>query len=52
MQASRALGASGPRLLFTRIMPNALTPLIVRGTLGIAGRHPGRGCAVLPGTGR
>jgi ABC-type dipeptide/oligopeptide/nickel transport system permease subunit len=36
VSASRALGASGIRLLFTRIMPNALTPLIVRGTLGIA----------------
>lgn len=34
--ASRALGASQLRLLFTRILPNALTPLIVQGTLGIA----------------
>ncbi len=34
--ASRALGASNARLLFTRILPNALTPLIVQGTLGIA----------------
>jgi len=34
--ASRALGASNLRLLFTRILPNALTPLIVQGTLGIA----------------
>lgn len=34
--ASRALGASDLRLIFTRIMPNALTPLIVQGTLGIA----------------
>jgi ABC-type dipeptide/oligopeptide/nickel transport system permease subunit len=34
--ASRALGASNQRLLFTRIMPNSLTPLIVQGTLGIA----------------
>ncbi len=34
--ASRALGASNFQLLFNRIMPNALTPLIVRGTLGIA----------------
>ena len=34
--ASRALGASNIRLLFTRILPNALTPLIVQGTLGIA----------------
>jgi ABC-type dipeptide/oligopeptide/nickel transport system permease subunit len=34
--ASRALGASTTRLLFTRVLPNALTPLIVQGTLGIA----------------
>ncbi|HVN15617.1 MAG TPA: ABC transporter permease [Anaerolineales bacterium] len=36
IQASRALGASPLRLLFQRILPNALTPLIVQGTLGIA----------------
>jgi ABC-type dipeptide/oligopeptide/nickel transport system permease subunit len=36
VDASRALGASNIRLLFTRILPNALTPLIVQGTLGIA----------------
>jgi ABC-type dipeptide/oligopeptide/nickel transport system permease subunit len=36
VSASRALGSSGIRLLFTRILPNALTPLLVRGTLGIA----------------
>lgn len=34
--ASRALGASPLRLLQTRVLPNALTPLIVQGTLGIA----------------
>jgi ABC-type dipeptide/oligopeptide/nickel transport system permease subunit len=34
--ASRALGASNLRILFTRVLPNALTPLIVQGTLGIA----------------
>ncbi len=34
--ADRALGVSPPRLLFHRILPNALTPLIVQGTLGIA----------------
>jgi ABC-type dipeptide/oligopeptide/nickel transport system permease subunit len=34
--ASRALGASNLRLIFTRILPNSLTPLIVQGTLGIA----------------
>jgi len=36
VSASRAQGASELRILFTRIMPNALTPLIVQGTLGIA----------------
>ncbi len=36
VDASRAMGASPMNLLFSRIMPNALTPLIVRGTLGIA----------------
>ena len=36
VQASRAQGASELRILFTRILPNALTPLIVQGTLGIA----------------
>jgi peptide/nickel transport system permease protein len=35
--ASRALGESGAGILFRRILPNALTPLIVQGTLGIAG---------------
>jgi ABC-type dipeptide/oligopeptide/nickel transport system permease subunit len=34
--ASRALGASQTRILFSRILPNVLTPLIVQGTLGIA----------------
>ncbi len=33
--ASRALGESGRGILFRRILPNALTPLIVQGTLGI-----------------
>jgi peptide/nickel transport system permease protein len=35
--ASRALGESGAGILFRRIIPNALTPLIVAGTLGVAG---------------
>jgi peptide/nickel transport system permease protein len=34
--ASRALGGSSFHILFRRILPNALTPLIVQGTLGIA----------------
>ncbi len=37
VQASRALGGSGMHVLFSRILPNAITPLIVQGTLGIAG---------------
>ncbi len=34
--ADRALGASQWRLLFHRILPNSLTPLMVAGTLGVA----------------
>lgn len=36
VQAARALGASPLHILFKRILPNAITPLIVQGTLGIA----------------
>lgn len=36
VDASRALGASPVHILFGRVLPNALTPLIVQGTLGIA----------------
>ena len=36
VSASIALGASKIRILWTRVIPNALTPLIVIGTLGIA----------------
>ena len=35
--ASRALGESPAGLVFRRILPNSLTPIIVAGTLGIAG---------------
>ncbi len=35
--ASRALGESQRGILVRRIMPNAVTPLIVQGTLGIGG---------------
>ncbi|HAV78254.1 MAG TPA: diguanylate cyclase [Anaerolineae bacterium] len=36
VSATRALGGNTLQILFQRIMPNALTPLIVQGTLGIA----------------
>ena len=36
VDASRAMGGGTLYILFGRIMPNALTPLIVQGTLGIA----------------
>jgi peptide/nickel transport system permease protein len=36
VSASRALGGNPFHILFRRILPNALTPLIVQGTLGIA----------------
>jgi peptide/nickel transport system permease protein len=35
--ASRALGESSMGILRRRIMPNAITPLVVQGTLGIGG---------------
>ncbi len=35
--ASRALGASSWRILLSRVIPNALTPLVVLGSLGVAG---------------
>jgi ABC-type dipeptide/oligopeptide/nickel transport system permease subunit len=37
VSASRALGGSHTHILFRRILPNAIPPLIVQGTLGIAG---------------
>ncbi len=37
VEASRALGASHTSILFLRVLPNTLAPLIVTGTLGIAG---------------
>jgi ABC-type dipeptide/oligopeptide/nickel transport system permease subunit len=36
VSATRAMGGSTKQILFQRILPNALTPLIVQGTLGIA----------------
>jgi ABC-type dipeptide/oligopeptide/nickel transport system permease subunit len=36
VSATRALGGNNIQILFRRILPNALTPLIVQGTLGIA----------------
>jgi ABC-type dipeptide/oligopeptide/nickel transport system permease subunit len=36
VEASRAMGGSSFYVLFGRILPNSLTPLIVQGTLGIA----------------
>lgn len=36
ISATRALGGNDFQILFGRILPNALTPLIVQGTLGIA----------------
>ncbi|MCG2784959.1 MAG: ABC transporter permease [Anaerolineae bacterium] len=36
VSVTRALGGGTFQILFIRIMPNALTPLIVQGTLGIA----------------
>jgi len=35
--AARALGASGVRIIFRHMLPNALAPVLVSATLGIAG---------------
>ena len=35
--ASKLAGASSPRLLFVHILPNALAPVLVSATLGVAG---------------
>jgi peptide/nickel transport system permease protein len=37
VQAGRALGASDARLIFRHILPNALSPVLVSATLGVAG---------------
>lgn len=37
VMAARALGASNLRILFTHILPNAIQPLIVQASLGMAG---------------
>jgi peptide/nickel transport system permease protein len=34
--AARALGAAGPRIIFRHMLPNALAPVLVTATLGIA----------------
>lgn len=37
VQAAKALGASDSRLIFYHILPNALSPVLVSATLGVAG---------------
>jgi peptide/nickel transport system permease protein len=37
VQAARALGANDFRILFTHILPNAIQPIIVQASLGMAG---------------
>ena len=37
ISASRALGASDPRIFFSHLVPNTLGPIIVSATLGLAG---------------
>ena len=37
VQAARALGASNTRILFIHVLPNAIQPLIVQASLGMAG---------------
>ncbi len=37
ISAAKALGASLPRIIFSHVLPNALAPIIVQATLGMAG---------------
>lgn len=37
IEAARAIGAGDSRIIFKHIIPNALAPIIVQGTLGVAG---------------
>jgi peptide/nickel transport system permease protein len=37
VEAAKAIGASDARIIFKHIVPNALAPVIVQGTLGVAG---------------
>lgn len=37
IEAARAIGASNTRIIAKHILPNALAPVIVQGTLGVAG---------------
>lgn len=37
IEAAKAIGASDTRIIFRHIVPNALAPVIVQGTLGVAG---------------
>ena len=37
VQAARALGASDRRIIFRHILPNAMSPVLVSATLGVAG---------------
>jgi peptide/nickel transport system permease protein len=37
VEAARAVGASNPRIIFRHILPNSLGPIIVNGTLVVAG---------------
>jgi peptide/nickel transport system permease protein len=37
VQAARALGAGDLRLIFIHLLPNALAPILVTATLGVAG---------------
>jgi peptide/nickel transport system permease protein len=37
VDAARAVGCSGPRIMFRHILPNVTAPIIVLGTLGVGG---------------
>ena len=50
--AERAIGASPWRIVLAHILPNAITPIIVQGTLGVGTAILDAAGAVIPGLGR
>src|SRR5215207_2457836 len=45
IDALQCIGASGPRILFLHILPNCISPIIVRATIAWASRSSSRQCS-------
>ena len=52
VQAARVAGRRGPGIAVRHVLPNVMGLVIVQVSVSYAHRDPGRGCAVLPRSGR